>query len=404
MCQYSSTDIFKPASFPEHTYVSRKSHDLPFSYEERLKIALNTPGYLTSIVGPSKIGKTVLCEKVIGFENTKFLTGSDFSDQEDIWIPIAKKVGLSIENEHTELRQIEATDSSELSNLRSVSNRGTFLTGKDKVIEYFKENDLVLVLDDFHYAPQSVQYKIAYQLKEAIRKDFKAIIISLPHRADDAIRKNPDLSGRLNLINIEPWDTNELKNIAITGFEKLHVKVSDEIISEIAQESLHSPQLMQDICLRFAYVYDLDNHKPLEMVTDQSKLKEAYLVTTVNLQYHEVVKRLEQGPPTRGQKRKTYKLENGEKVDVYGLFFLAMALDPPKISVALDELKERYDLLLKNNNASLPDRNKIRSTVQHLQLIIDEMSETIYQVFEWKDNKVYVLEPLFLFFLRWGKY
>lgn len=403
MSHYSSTDIFKPASFPEHTYVSRKSPDLPFSYEERLRIALNTPGYLTSIVGPSKIGKTVLCEKVIGFENTKFLTGSDFSNEEDIWIPIAKKVGLSLENEHTEHRQIEDTESN-LSELRSISKRGKFLTGKDKVIEFFKENNFVLILDDFHYAPPSVQLKIAYQLKEAIRKDFKAIIISLPHRADDAIRKNPDLSGRLNLINIEPWDPKELKNIALTGFEKLNVKVSDEIITEIAQESLHSPQLMQDICLRFAYVYDLDNEKPKNIITDSSKLKDAFLVTTVNLQYQEVLKKLEQGPPTRGQKRKSYNLGNGKKVDVYGIFFLAIALDPPQISIRIEELKDRYDNLLKNHNTSLPDKNKIRSTVQHLQAIIDESNETIYQVFEWKDNKVYILEPLFLFFLRWGKF
>ena len=38
-------------------------------------------------------------------------------------------------------------------------------------------------------------------------------VISLPHRSDDAIRQNADLSGRLSLINMEPWNVDELKEI-----------------------------------------------------------------------------------------------------------------------------------------------------------------------------------------------
>ena len=29
--------------------------------------------------------------------------------------------------------------------------------------------------------------------------------------------------------------------------------------------------------------------------------------------------------------------------------------------------------------------------------------EEIYKAIEWKDGKVYVLDPLFLFYLRWGR-
>lgn len=45
--------------------------------------------------------------------------------------------------------------------------------------------------------------QIAQQLKDAIRRGFKTIVVSLPHRADEAIRQNADLSGRLSLINME---------------------------------------------------------------------------------------------------------------------------------------------------------------------------------------------------------
>ena len=32
-----------------------------------------------------------------------------------------------------------------------------------------------------------------------------------------------------------------------------------------------------------------------------------------------------------------------------------------------------------------------------------EAKEEIYRAIEWKDGKVYVLDPLFLFYLRWGR-
>ncbi|MFQ9388404.1 MAG: hypothetical protein ACLR1V_05930 [Coprococcus sp.] len=40
---------------------------------------------------------------------------------------------------------------------------------------------------------------------------FKAVVVSLPYRSDDAIRLNPDLTGRILVIEIEPWKTEELE-------------------------------------------------------------------------------------------------------------------------------------------------------------------------------------------------
>lgn len=131
----------------------------------------------------------------------------------------------------------------------------------------------MLVLDDFHYSPEEVQLDIAYQLKDAIRREFKAVVISLPHRADDAIRKNPDLSGRLNLINIEPWQEDELKEIAITGFEQLGIKISDELASKMALESLTSPQLMQSICLNLSLILNIDEDESIKEINDEKNWK-----------------------------------------------------------------------------------------------------------------------------------
>lgn len=395
MCKLLSEDIFKPGAFPQYTYVSRKSLDIGIDYEVRLKQALKISGCLTSIIGPSKMGKTVLCEKVIDIDNLVEVSGVDFKLDSDFWNVIAAKAELPISGEFSEATIVKNRGYNDLHNKTE-----KFILTKAKVIDYFKQNGKVLVLDDFHYAPEQVQLHIAQQLKDAIRKEFKAIVVSLPHRADDAIRKNADLTGRLSLINIEPWSNEELKEIALKGFEKLNIKIKDEIARNIAIESLTSPQLMQYICLSICTLLDVDNSRISEV--PEKTLETAYKFTTANFEYSDVVKVLKVGPNPRGNKRKIYRTISDKEMDIYGLIIESISSNPPLMGMTLDDIKCRIDKLILDDKRK-PDKQQIRDSLNKLQGIIDE-KETIYKVFEWKDSMLYILDPLFLFYLRWGKH
>jgi DNA helicase TIP49, TBP-interacting protein len=395
MSKLLAEQIFKPGSFPEYTYVSRESLDIGVNYEVRLKQALKISGCLTSIIGPSKMGKTVLCEKVIDLENLVEVSGVDFKLDNDFWTVIGTKAGLPMSGEFIEGKTVNNSTTNDL-----YYKKDKFVLTKDRVIDYFKENGKVLVLDDFHYAPEDIQLHIAQQLKDAIRKEFKAIVVSLPHRADDAIRKNADLTGRLSLINIEPWKKEELEEIAKKGFEKLDIKIKDKAVKNIATESLTSPQLMQYICLSICTLLDTDSSQIAQV--PENVLEKAYRFTTANFEYSDVVKTLMSGPNTRGNKRKIYKTESGKELDIYGLIVEAVSIDPPLMGLDIDEMKYRIDKLIINEDKK-PDKQQIRDSLNKLQSIIDE-KENIYKVFEWKDGMLYILDPLFLFYLRWGNH
>lgn len=394
-----ANEVFIPGAFPTHTYITRSSHTLPISYELRLSQALDTTGYLTSIIGPSKTGKTVLCERVVGFQRMVSLSGADFKESEDFWSTIAKKVGISLESGVMDGNSMDGNTSSGLQQSRTTSSTEFYRLGKDKIINYFNENDLVLVLDDFHYAPEAIQLEMAHQLKDAIRQRFTTIVISLPFRADDAIRKNPDLSGRLNLINIEPWNQDELTEIAITGFKELGMDIDISHAKSMALESFASPQLMQAICLALAKVLDIDNNSNVKIEGHQH-LIDAYRLTSSNLSYEEVIRKLRLGPNTRGNKRKAYLLSEGTEADIYELVLKALANDPPSISISLENMKKRIDELI-NVQSEKPTMKKIKETLLQIKTILQN-SEAIYQVLDYKDETIYILEPLFLFYLRWG--
>ena len=386
-------NIFKPGAFPEYTYVSRNYENTGISYELRLKQALRTAGCLTSIIGPSKMGKTILCEQVIGLDNIVEVSGADFNENTDFWAIIAAKVGLPYMGEITTERASTEGKSEERD-----SKSEKYILSKDKIIRYYIENNKILVIDDFHYASTEMQMKMAQQLKDAIRRELKVVVVSLPHRADDAIRQNADLSGRLSLINIETWKEEDLKKIAIKGFDKLEIKITDNIAEELAVECLTAPQLMQYICLSICTL--LEDEKKQE-VNDEI-LEKAYRFTTINFNYADVVNVLIKGPNPRGQQRKLYRTVDGKELDLYGIIVESLAKNPPMTELDFESFYNRIFNVIEENDRLKLEKQTVRNHLNHLQELL-EGKEEIYRAIEWKDGKVYVLDPLFLFYLRWGR-
>ena len=386
-------NVFKPGAYPEYTYVSRNYENTGISYELRLLQALKTAGCLTSIIGPSKMGKTILCERVIELDNIVEVSGADFNENTDFWTVIAAKVGLPYTGEITTEKSSMDGD-----NGTKDSKSEKFMLPKDKIIKYYIDHKKVLVIDDFHYATPEMQIKMAQQLKDAIRRELKVVVVSLPHRADDAIRRNADLSGRLSLINIETWKEEDLKKIALKGFPKLGIKITDEIASKLAIECLTSPQLMQYICLSICTL--LENEKKKE-VTDEI-LEKAYRFTTINFNYTDVVDVLSKGPNQRGQQRKLYETVDGEKMDLYGLIVESLAKNPPLMGMDFETFYARISDFISPNNTIKLDKQTVKNHLKHLQKVL-ENKEEIFKAIDWKDGKIYVLDPLFLFYLRWGR-
>lgn len=385
-------NVFKPGAYPEYTYVSRNYEDTGISYELRLKQALRTAGCLTSLIGSSKMGKTILCEKVIGFDNIVEVSGADFNGEMDFWAVVAAKVGLPYAGEITTEREAAEEYGTERD-----SRNEKFVLSKDKVIQYYKENEKVLVIDDFHYASQEMQMKMAQQLKDAIRRELKVVVVSLPHRSDDAIRQNADLSGRLSLINIEAWKKEDLKEIALKGFKQLHMSITEEVAEKLAVECLTSPQLMQYICLSICTLLEDRN----EDAVCTEILETAYRFTTVNFNYYDVASVMAKGPNPRGKRRNLYKTKSGKELDLYGLLLESFAKNPPEMELDFESIYSRITDLIEEE-VKVPDKQSVKTHLNNLQLILKEKEE-IYRAVEWKDGKVYILDPLFLFYLRWGR-
>lgn len=413
---YQATDVFQPASFPEYTYVTRRIENAHETYEAKLSRALKTKGMLSFITGASKSGKTVLCHKVVDKASLIEISGSHIKTIESFWNQIAEGLFLPTEIERSHGRNTETSLGGQIGAKGGIPFlSGDMKTGaqfKDgqthtlktkeqrsvrQMIDWIVKEDKVLVIDDFHYIDAEIQLAIARILKSEIFYGLKAIVISLPHRSDDAIRLNPDLNGRVRFIEIAHWTKDELAQIAYIGFELLKIKTEDGLIDLMAAESITSPQLMQQICLNLAFRYE--DCKPEERyVQDANAVEEILQETTEDLQYEKITEKLLAGPLHGKNKRKKYLLKNGEEKDIYEVLFRVLAQDPPYSEINTEEILKRISDILAD--ANLP-RLTVSNTLDQVQKILEEAG-CRFEYLEWRDGTLYVLDSLLLFYLRWN--
>ena len=102
--------------------------------------------------------------------------------------------------------------------------------------------------------------------------------------------------------------------------------------------------------------------------------------------------------------RKDWKLDlkigdGGEAIELE----IFAEVNPPLVEMDFETFYERILCIIDDNNCSIKlDKRTVRNHLKYLQGVL-EGKEEIYRAIEWKDGKIYVLDPLFLFYLRWGR-
>lgn len=85
-------DVFTPGRFPTHTFVDDHLEEKG----QQLRDALDDGSMLVSISGPSKSGKTVFVEHLLGKENLIEVAGAGIRSSEDVWIRVFDIIGTPI--------------------------------------------------------------------------------------------------------------------------------------------------------------------------------------------------------------------------------------------------------------------------------------------------------------------
>ena len=414
-----ATDVFTPNQFPEYTYIERPKEDL----EGKLKRALQTPNVIVSLSGPSKSGKTVLAKKLVGEENLIHVFGAEVTSGSVLWERVlgwmdapssvteqkadsrANKTGGEVAGKGSIL--VVELGGKATFDTTGTHSQTTTMTRADnslsRVVKEIAKSDYVVFLDDFHYIPtEEAQQDVARQLKAAGEQGVKICTATVPHRADNVVRNNPELRGRLAQVDTTFWSAAELSEIAKAGFAKLQVKLPAAKMMDIAREACGSPQLMQRICLDVCFNLGIEKEFDAlrEMDFSPQQLQTILQQSSTHSDFGTMVANMHQGPKERGSERRVHEFIDGSHGDVYRAILLALAHGAPVMELPYNDLMERIQKVCVGEGPSASSIVQACRQIAKIALRIAPRE----RVLEWDDQELTgtmsVVDPYFLFYLR----
>lgn len=414
-------EVFTPGDFPEHTYVERGQGEL----ESRVKHQLRRDGAIVSLSGPSKSGKSVLIEQVVGSENLVSVYGGEIESTEHLWDSVLDALGAPISTESASgtTQESQVTGSfgirTHLFNAGGSASETESTTdetvevyerrGLDDILEVNDAERFVLLIDDFHYLSPELQTEIGEAVKQASEGGLRICVALIPHRSDDLTQANPDLQGRALTLQLEYWDREDLIKIGEKGFRALNVSLSANAIDIFAKESAGSPHLMQQLCYDACGVKGITETKEAltEVDMDKDQIEDVLGWTGASLDLDKVFDILNGEGISGKSQRDSHDFIDGTEGDVYEAILRGIADD--SIQDELDQSEEGLDrakLVEGINNQCANSPPPLPSITQALERMDERITETHPEsaIFEWKSdtNKIQLPDPYLIFYLRWS--
>jgi len=187
-----ATQVFTPNDFPVHTYVERGNEKL----EQLLRNAIDTPKAVISLSGPSKSGKTVLAERVIGNDNLIKVSGAEVTEASELWDRILDWMGAPGEtvtaSSKTSTNQIggQVSAGGSFPLIAKAEGQVGYQHGKStgeststtvtrqglaQIVKEIADSDFAVLIDDFHYMPRKIQAEAAKQIKTAAERGVRIL-------------------------------------------------------------------------------------------------------------------------------------------------------------------------------------------------------------------------------------
>jgi hypothetical protein len=405
------TEIFVPGRVPSATYVTRKT-------SERLLLNyLDEGGSILWIAGQTKIGKTVLVRRVT--PSLLEVSGGAVEEPDDLWNAVVMRLGAFTDETKTIEREAGNASKAELSgkiNL-GVAEIGSRISGRDEssdrrthartrrlrpydaAAELLRTGSSVLFIDDFHYISPTTQTALIRGIKPLLADGVRVVIASVPHRADDALRREADMAGRVEPVRIPDWTAEELREIAWRGFNELNLVALPSYVARLADEALGSPHLMQAFCLRWCRESEIETRpdERTRLAAFDTRRWDTFFAGLAGGASKIAYETLATG--SHNKARASRRLIDDTTTDIYGAILLAIGATGPPSSVNMLEVRLALKEILADPTPSNAEIRRALTTMSKAARRLP--GEPVFD-FNEHNGTLNISEPFFRYYLRWG--
>jgi len=392
-------EVFISGGMPHITYVTRSA----FQTESELKKSLKNGYSLISLSGPTKSGKTVMTKRIVAKASRVWVDGGSINCEDDFWDALILELGTNTSFIETHGETFEA-------GLKGIFTiKGGFSANRTGAVSYqaktvclslLQEVNYTLIIDDFHYISDKLQKSLIRALKAPIFEGLRAILISVPHRAFDTTKAESEMTGRLKVIEVSPWEEDELKRILECGEQALRIRFDSTTKDIILKEAWKSPHLMQLICLEYCLKNGVTKTKPYTINLpinqfDRNEFFASLAEQTGKREYD----RLLRGPET-SLERETIDFFDETEGDIYEAVLKGIAKCGPVSEIKIERLCARTNMSIKDGDLEV---DEIINVVSEMSVAYKKSSQGA-PVVDWDGDHrmVYITDPFFMYYLRWG--
>lgn len=406
-------DVFTPGGQPSVTYVSRDHLKL----EQRVREALIKGFAINVVTGPTKSGKTVLCNHVLSLQGVSVtIEGGQIRTEADFWGQIADALDVGSERTRKETTEhgsgegvgvkaglkgfLEIAVDAKEQRSRGSERAITYTANPQRAaLDALLANKCSLLVDDFHYIPPEAQKGIIQALKGAVFKGLSVIMLAVPHRAFDPITVEQEVEGRFKHIEIPAWDVSDLAFIPVQGFNALNVVSSEPLNRAICAEGFGNPLLVQEICSELCIKSGVFDRQDQPQHLKQDLLPTA-LAEIAQSKGFPKYNKLKAGPDAR-KKRQLREFKDGPSQDKYSAILTAISSLGPKSRTSYDEIRTALQTLL--TPASMPAKHEITAALVNMSKIAREQIEGEPPI-EWvsAEDSLVITDPFLLFYMKWA--
>lgn len=407
---YSTKEVFVPGGTPDATYNPRQEINVELEIEKYLEES----GKALSIYGASKCGKTVLTKRLIPENSNIWLHGQEIESDNEFWAQIAMRLGEATSTVSVvgaekasnsgvdgklNLGIAEAGGNTSITDTVSNSEQATYHQhAADAVRAILPSSGKTLVIDDFHFIPDSAKNSIAKAIKTLI-PNVPVVLIAVPSEAFDVVKDVPNMEGRVWSLKIPEWSASELSKIAEDGFPLLNVVDKEgHVAAELARFSYGSPFIMQQLCFNFArWTLNIreTGAEPIE-----AKLPSDFqgmLSDLADKIAPSIFPKLLDGPNPKGRERDGIHIKpEGYITDIYGAVLLALKNLVPPMNLLERAVSNEVQRISRENVVS----GRVTSALNQMSKISFDRRGDSDPVLVARDQAVYIQDSVLAFYLR----
>lgn len=262
----SLTEVFGVSSKPVKSYIPRDHIDGIF------KEAIASDKHVV-VYGASKQGKTALVSRYLSYDDNIVVRLAPKSSVEDVYASILRQAGVVFETTSSaeDVSKIGAEAGvrfqAKIPLLGKAEISGNVKGGKEKThtqqYETVRFNISVpqdisellnkvrlekkIILENFHYLSEELQKQISFDLRLFQEMGVLFVVLGVWRQKDKLRIYCPDLTDRVIDVPVEPWSSNDFRQVATKGSSELNVEISTEIVELCIDNSFGSIGVFQEL-------------------------------------------------------------------------------------------------------------------------------------------------------------